>query len=726
MFNVRQWPGLVGVVAVSLLFFGLMSLPVQAGGKRQVVLIAAEGLSIDDINAANMPFLFALARRAASGLMNPKTAAGYSRENAYITLGAGRPAVAGRDGGLALGAGRELGGMAVARIYRARTGKNVANSSIVFLKLQDAREANVRQKSYAMPGLLGETLEQNGLIAAVIGNSDLLGEYHREAVAMVMDRWGRVAKGNVSREMLTAGETLLWRTDFEKLYRETLKYGDSDLLLVETGDLTRLELVKEDTLPRIWRRERKQALTRIDEFSRRIMEAPAFQGAVFVVFSHQPSRDALAVKNFFTPVIVAGTGLQGMLTSSTTRRPGIVTATDLTASIFHWLDIKPPAGITGRRFRAVPAAEPVDNLTALNRRAVFTYTARPPLVKGYILLQIIVIALALLGLFTRCRVTAYLKPVLLALTAVPVSLLLVVMVPTLDFGIYLSALLILIGVLVVAALVLAEDKLLAPFIFICLFTVVVIVADLLNNAALMKHSTLGYDPMAGARYYGIGNEYMGVLSGAAVIGTAALYQRLNTNVSRLLPLVTAVLFFLTAIIGAPQLGANFGGALASLSAFIFLIPGLLGIRLDRRTLPVAAGLVLLTATIFTAYDCQRPAVVQSHLGRMAQSVLDSGPKILLNVVYRKVAMNVKLIRWTIWSRVFLALLAALAVLSFRPVGIFRYISRQYPYFHRGLLAVIVGSGAALVFNDSGIVAAAMMMIFAAAPLVYIAISANEK
>ena len=36
----------------------------------------------------------------------------------------------------------------------------------------------------------------------------------------------------------------------------------------------------------------------------------------------------------------------------------------------------------------------------------------------------------------------------------------------------------------------------------------------------MRYSPLGYDPVGGARFYGIGNEYMGVLVGSSILAWA--------------------------------------------------------------------------------------------------------------------------------------------------------------------------------------------------------------
>ena len=54
---------------------------------------------------------------------------------------------------------------------------------------------------------------------------------------------------------------------------------------------------------------------------------------------------------------------------------------------------------------------------------------------------------------------------------------------------------------------------------------VVLVVDVLLGAPIIKNSILGYDPIVAARFYGIGNEYMGVLIGTTLIGTTGLLDR---------------------------------------------------------------------------------------------------------------------------------------------------------------------------------------------------------
>ena len=703
-----------------LLLWGFLSPQAYAQDTSPIIVISIEGLTINDINAEKMPNLYQLAEKNALGLMNPKTASRYDREHAFMTLGAGRPSVGYKESGMAFETEEQVGNIDADRIYTSRTGKEAPEGGIVYLPLQPNLELNQRYKTGSTPGLLGETLKQTGLSAAIIGNADLPGEYHREAVAMVMDKWGRVEKGMVGKELVTGGSTLLWRTDFAQAYQATLRFSQEDLLLVETGDLTRLEIIKDEVLPVLWGEERKQALERIDNYIGRLVGQPKLKNHILVVMSPRPSKASQESKNFFTPLIIRGQQLEGLLTSGTTRRRGIVVNTDITASLLKWLNVSPPGSFTGRPLAAVPGSNKQNWLAQQNEKAVFVYNVRPLLVKSYVFSQIVIIFLTLAALLLPIPIRRWLRPLLLALMAVPFSLLAVPLITVGNIISYVLAITLLVAGLVVLASRLGSHEL-DGIILLCFLTGLLIAGDVIVGAPLMKQSTLGYDAMAGARYYGIGNEYMGVLVGAVIVGTTSLLQRVGKVSRGALLSLAALYLFMVGIIAAPQLGTNFGGTLASLAAFSMVIFGIWRQSIKYRWMLVLA-LVSLTAVLALGlYDLARPTSAQSHFGRTIGHVLSNGPTVLAEIAMRKINMNIKLIKWTIWSRVFLAFLITIIVLSLRPVGLLRLIAKEYPYFYRGLVAVTVGSGVALATNDSGIVAAATMMIFAAAPLLYVAV-----
>ena len=82
-------------------------------------------------------------------------------------------------------------------------------------------------------------------------------------------------------------------------------------------------------------------------------------------------------------------------------------------------------------------------------------------------------------------------------------------------------------------------------------------------------------------------------------------------------------------------------------------------------------------------------------------------------------MNVALLRWTIWAQVFVVSLAITAVALYRPGLAVRRADEAHPHLLNGIRGAAAGALAALAANDSGVVAAATLMIPVTAALMYI-------
>jgi len=157
--------------------------------------------------------------------------------------------------------------------------------------------------------------------------------------------------------------------------------------------------------------------------------------------------------------------------------------------------------------------------------------------------------------------------------------------------------------------------------------------------------------------------------------------------------------------------------------FTFLI--LAGLKFNWKTgvfIAICLAALILSAFLF---DLHRSPETQSHLGRSAGLFIKGGWIEIKGVIFRKIAMNIKLIKYTIWSRIFLASLVTLAILFYRPVGLMASVKLKYPFLYRGFIGIIVGSMAAFAFNDSGIVAAATTSIFVNSPLVYLMLQEEQ-
>ncbi|MGB4503698.1 MAG: hypothetical protein WBI44_02240, partial [Syntrophaceticus sp.] len=441
---------------------------------------------------------------------------------------------------------------------------------------------------------------------------------------------------------------------------------------------------------------------------------------LLLVATTTPTVEAKSEKRLFGFIAAQGEGLEeGLLTTPTTRKPGVITLLDIAPSIGSFLQAAPDSLYVGRPWQVIPAKNNLDLMQSIEQRTVFASFLRPPMVKGYVILHLIALASILFFLVFDPKKGINLGPLLLGLLAVPLTLLLICLTNITDLWLYLVICLVIDIVLVLLSIWLARNKNYDPLIFLCLATVVVLLTDTIAGGHLQRFSVLSYDPMSGARFYGIGNEYMGVLMGATITGVSLLVQRLQ-NRPVMQYFVAGILFLsVLVILGSPWWGSNFGGFTASLIAFGYTFLRLFKIQVRPRNILLGLFVVVLFCGGLFVIDYMRPPEMRSHFGQFAFAVQTSGLSAVKEMVVRKVSMNYKLIKHTIWTRVLLSSLLALGILFYRPVGIFRRLLTKNPAIAAGLAGGVLGAFTALIFNDSGIVAAATAIIFPVVTLFYL-------
>ena len=701
------------------------AIPKPKTGK--VILVVADRLSIADFTDKSLPNFQRLANLGAVGLMNTNVTGPRTPDNTYAAIGTGGRIQANPVGGEAYNTYESYNEEAAGLVYRRRMGIAPQAGEVVHLQIAKILALNAEQKYPNQPGALGMALHQAGLRTAVLGNADTdLPPHGRQAVSIAMDQWGKVDTGVVDRSILKADPTATWgrSTDYAALWKAYKSVKDRvDFVVIELGDTSRVDDGTYQALSNVIAWQRRQALLEADAFLGKLFADSDLKHELLVFLSPTPADLALEAKLLMTPVAMVGPGVEaGLLTTPTTKRPGIITNLDLAPSILNYFKLPIPPVMLGQAIRSVSFQQPAEYLQQVEQQVNFTYVARPTLVQGYVLLQIIAIILSMSTIFLGKPNSHYMKKALLGLMAVPLSLLLLPLFPQPNLVAAIGIALTLTAIIVVFGLWAGRNRDLDAFIVICLTTAVTILGDALVGSPLIKESALGYDPMVGARFYGIGNEYMGVLLGAATIGTTALLQRWPGQRKPLLWAIGGFYLVTTYILAAPNLGTNVGGTIAAVAGLGFTYLWLWGRFPGFRTFTLITLVTVVVIGSFIAFDLARPPESQSHIGRAANLILQNGPQEIMNIILRKLAINIKLIvNITIWARVLLVSIVALAVLFYRPVGVMQILREKYHSLYIGFVGVVVGSLVALAFNDSGIVAAATMMIYCSAPLIYLVI-----
>lgn len=728
---------------------GAFSSPAAAGAAHdhppvpQVVVLVVDKLAMEDF--ADFPqALLPLTEQVpagAVGVMNVRTKSSANSANGHLSLTLGVRAEAGAWAGRALMAGETHQGEEAAAQYLALTGR-AAHGAIVHLGVGEL-EREGWNAGGSKP--LGALLKEKGLKAAVYGNGDVPGEKRRFAALLVMDEEGIVPHGDVGPGILAADPLFPGghRTDYEKL-AETLEAHlsqgqdpgsrglEMDVIVVDLGDLARLEEAARFLSPRRARELREVSLQRIASFAGRILSAPLGpRGRVVYLISPSPSTMLGRTGMLLTPVLrwefppggnAPPKASTGLLTSATTRREGIVTNGDFLPSVLNDLGIRGEGAPAGHPWWAVQRQEALTVLLSRYHEIKSVHNQRLPVIQPYFLalIALLLTGAALIVLIRRGLVlgagrwSRFWRVITTAFLAFPAALLLLSLFPPAPLFVTWALILGLAGCLTLLVAFLSRMRGTGPAGLLGCITAALLAADISLGAPLMQRSLLGYDPVAGSRYYGIGNEYMGVLIGAALMGSGWLIDRLSARpgAARTFAWAFAGLFAgLTLLMIHPRLGINVGGAITAAGA---AMAGLLFLAQRPLTLwtAVAGGAVVVLLVASAAWlDAYFMGDQASHLGQVVQTVNESGTDPLWALFGRKAAINLRLIRLTVWSRVVFAALGFLVVAVFTPNWFHRKLAGRYP----GLVAMTktcaVASLVALVANDSGVVAAATLLLW---------------
>ncbi|NLZ44269.1 MAG: hypothetical protein GX894_05380, partial [Clostridia bacterium] len=428
-----------GIFAVCLAFF--FAAPVFAGAEpvtgdpprrcEKAVVLFLGGLSLADWQAGGTPHLAALEGRGAVGLMNVRTAGTFTPENAYATFNAGERALGSPEAGEVLSTEEAYEMGTAGEAFARRTGVTPPPGALLVMDWPRLLKNNAALPMVLGPGTFGETMAKGGVRVAVLGNAGTPAGPGREVALAAMNSSGFVPRGEVGARLYRANPLWPWgvETDYRRLHTALVGlWPEADCIFVELGDSARVEKYREYLLPGRREEYRRQALAAADRFLGMLLAEVNLERTMLLLVTPYPSRDAVDQGDTLTPVLAAGPGFgRGLLFSPSTRQPGIVTFSDLAATLFAAFAIKPPAGLPGRPLSWVPEDSPGRALAEKNHRVVRVNNARGPVLKGFVLVQIALFLLVLLFIlhprFRSRRFLSLLQFLLSGITGVPLGLL---------------------------------------------------------------------------------------------------------------------------------------------------------------------------------------------------------------------------------------------------------------------------------------------------------------
>lgn len=688
--------------------------------KGKVIYISINRTNLD--NLEEIPVLKEkLNKSGYVGLMNIKGDQGNNDERSYASIGAGcRANVVDNELISFDNLTKENGA-----IYKAATGNTPKEINNIFIN--KSINNNLEKGSFGSTlGLLGQTLADNNKKVALLGNSDIVenGEVKktRNAGLICMDTLGRVESGNV--DAINIKDTSMpygIRTDYAKLTEETKTYYEkNDALFVELGDTYRLDTYKPNLNEKTYNRMESSIYKNINNYLTDVFNMVNKNDVVYIV-SEFPSKIDYVNKRRLSPVLKFKGENKGLLRSTTTRRDGIIGNLDLGVDILNEFDLSNEAMIG----RALTCVDRDDNTTFIKdeyKKIVAINNIRATVVNTFVGIVSASWVIAMLALLIKEKlphkekVFKVLKELIKLGLIMPLTFLIA---PIFNFKSQMgltAGVVIATVILYLSGRLLFKDNDLKQMGYYALLTISIIVIDTIMGTYLMKNCIMSYDAIVGARYYGVGNEYEGVTIASAVFALSVLLH--YKKIPKWLAIVLSIVILITS--AAPSMGANVGGAISECVAYLLFIMLIFDVKIDLKKIILLGISALVLVLAFAGLDLFMGS--ESHLGMFAKQIIQNGPQAIIQTFGRKISMNMKLAKSSVWVNILLVGIAVIGIFIFKPSTHMKNISKKYPMIFKGFIASMVGCLITLLVNDSGIVAAATASIYILIPILVISIN----
>ncbi|HKM40094.1 MAG TPA: hypothetical protein VJ036_07535 [bacterium] len=694
-----------------------------------LILLLVDNLTLTDITGGLLPHIKTFFDGGACALVNNNVATGSNLASSYLTLGTGTRsrATEGQPGYMPWGVFSDEDSLALEVLQRRVN--TTTQGEVLQPEIISMVGANQNLGYLVDVGALGATLQNAGYNTAVIGCADT-NTKERPLVNMFMNREGSVPYGNLGPGLLVrepSGPFGYWTSSHAVLAAARHYKQKAHVIAIEWSDLYRVDKYTHYCQPSIAVKMREQALRQLDEFAALLLaEFPSGEnGTSIAIISPSARLHGIDSGQRLTPIAVCGFNIDGgHLISNTTRRSGLVANIDLPASILVYFNLSIPDTMVGHPISIVPTKNAVESLVELAEQTHCNYYQRPFVIRLFIGYLIVTLGLAIIATLSRqVRLKSLVQYSLLGGVMVPLALLLLPLLPP-------TSILVTVLIVVAASLLppitayLLDDKR-KVFWALAATTVFVLALDVARGQYLVGSSILGYCYITGARYYGLGNEYMGIFIGASLtlLGLSLEFLRLDSRCSRLIIGITAILG--SYFIGASQLGANAGGTLAfALGSWVTF----LGFKKNRLSWCEVRGAFLITVIIVALLPLSELyfAKTNSHIGHAFWLLRQQRLPALMGIVQRKVGMNLKLLRYSLWSRVLMMLFLTLGTVFLGPYQHKFQWQRSQPALTASIKGSIVAAVAALIANDSGVVAGATTLLFPVALLLINFLSTKDQ
>lgn len=659
---------------------------------RKVYVIVINKLTLPDLD--RMPNIQRLIEEGSIGLMNTRGVSTHNGAESFVTINSSAKTYANSSSSRFYNLRGEF-----LKIYRNRTGDLYENYAIGNIGIGGLYNQNENNKYTPYIGALGDSLHDAGHITAVFGNADTEEDIGRNSALIAMDSRGLIDHGNIDNILLEDIDYPYgFRTNYSRILMEMEGINPyPSLTVIETGDLNRLYDYKAHISAEHFDIKRNIILEDIDDFIATLVENIKKEKSLLMVLS--PNAEE---KGRLSPIILWGKSVEkGTIISSTTNREGVVSNLDIAPTIADFLNTS-NINMLGNVVGSVQRDEALNYIKSIDGRINIVSDIRTRVLLVYALMSIgvslIISSIFWLKLKLEDRMERLFKALLLILYGIPLIFILNSLFINDNMYKFMLSSVIVLFIYSILVIKYGGKRVMT---FISSLSFIAILLDLLLNGLITRFSVFSHDPAIGARYFGIGNELMGVFLATTTLCTGMLYKKYYNRIIPILFLGISVI-----LVAHPRFGANVGGTIAILSATIYFILEMVEKRLSFKY-GIISILIVLVAIGIMGYVDIRLNPSPTHLGSSLILLRERGSIIIKNIVHRKLSMNLALLRTSIWSKVLLiSIFSQVAAVCRRRDSINGLLDGR---MGKGILSSIVGCIIGFLFNDSGVMLAAIAM-----------------
>ena len=683
--------------------------------KGKLIFVTMNRLNIEDFEA-----LDSIGNQANGyiGLMNIRGAKGTNDASSYASIGWGKKSyVLNKDLTFF-----DNANLAKSEQYEFVTDKEAFK--IANLNINTLIQTNEESDYGSVPGNLGKISKEKDLIISVIGNSDKEDPLLLSG-PLAMDESGRIKSGNIDDiNRIDYSAPFGISTNYEKVSSSFLNaYDISDIIVLELGDSYRLDEYKNMMSLESYSNYKGNMMIKMDNLLKEI-KLNLNNEDIMIVASPFPSLENYQNGYRLAPIYITNgkTDQIGLLTSASTRRDGVISNIDISAFIAEHFELD-STEISGKPIKLKDFDRPWIFLKSENEKIVSLSSVRIPVLYTYAVFEMCIWILTLVvGLLHKRVPRQVIKSIKFILRITLLIPLVILLLPIFNFqnvvySFIIGLIILTIGYAMISRYIRNDMNTIA--ILSGLTTIILLFDMAIGNQFLIKNSLLGYDPIIGARFYGIGNEYMGVLVGASLITISIVFEKFGFKNKLLIPFAMIVVF----IMGNPQMGANVGGTITISAAFLFLILKSNNIKIDIKKI-IGIGIAIVLIVSFMAW-LDFNSENRSHLANTILMIINTGPSAIVQIIIRKISMNMQLITASMWSRVLILAIVLMVMLFYKPFGVLKKLCQKHPYIANGWIAILVGSVVGFMVNDSGVVAAATSICYVIVPMLVLLLNNTD-